>query len=755
VSVVELTDGLLPGADRDLVKPLHQRLDKLFAGIHLRTKVTKIEEVAAPAGGAIRVHFEGPEGASTREFSRVLVAVGRRPNSDGIGLELTGVTIDKRGFVEVDDRQRTSDPRILAIGDVCGEPMLAHRASHQGKVAVEGLHGEPAAFAPRAIPAVVFTDPEIAWAGLTEQEAAATGRTVEISRYPWAASGRAQALGRTDGLTKLVVDPESERVLGVGIVGAGAGELVAEGALAIEMGCTARDLAETIHPHPTLGETVAFSAEVEPALYLAGKVGTATAPGATLVKFGGGGVTGGGDPGPDPDPDPDPGTVPAPGTEMLTNGNFDQFADQRYGDGVSWGGYGSVAGWQSNSDALGAGQPNAIEIHQMNQSDPLYRNAIETDIGVGNSAGPDVTWQDVQTQAGRSYDLSFDYLAVGQAILSGGNSAGFEVLWNGQVVATISPTDSQWRTVNLSVTGTGGQDRLAFREMGTDDTHGSFINNVSLKAGAAVSAPAGPNLVENGSFEADNVAAGASRVVNAPQRWSSPNSGANEVIDTLGGIAGDDGAQYMELGAASVSQTLTTQAGQNYLLSFAYRDGDTGNPPEHFFDVLVNGQVKGRIDANGINQWTDQAFTFTGTGSDTITFQRVSGGAGTGVRLDNVNVQALGTSAPAYGADIVQNGSFEADNIASNSFQFLNVTGWTGRTASNGELQDGLVAGSEGAQYLELMNGGTKQSLATVAGKIYQLDFMSRYGNDGTAQSNAFQVYFGGQLVGTVNPQQG
>jgi hypothetical protein len=501
------------------------------------------------------------------------------------------------------------------------------------------------------------------------------------------------------------------------------------------------------------GETVAFSAEVEPALYLAGKVGTATAPGATLVKFGGGGVTGGGDP--DPGPDPDPGTVPAPGTEMLTNGNFDQFADQRYGDGVSWGGYGSVTGWQSNSEALGAGQPNAIEIHQMNQSDPLYRNAIETDIGVGNSAGPDVTWQDVQTQAGRSYDLSFDYLAVGQAILSGGNSAGFEVLWNGQVVATISPTDSQWRTVNLSVTGTGGQDRLAFREMGTDDTHGSFINNVSLKAGAAVSAPAGPNLVENGSFEADNVAAGASRVVNAPQRWSSPNSGANEVIDTLGGIAGDDGAQYMELGAASVSQTLTTQAGQNYLLSFAYRDGDTGNPSEHFFDVLVNGQVKGRIDANGINQWTDQAFTFTGTGSDTITFQRVSGGAGTGVWLDNVNVQALGTSAPAYGADIVQNGSFEADNIASNSFQFLNVTGWTGRTASNGELQDGLVAGSEGAQYLELMNGGTKQSLATVAGKIYQLDFMSRYGNDGTAQSNAFQVYFGGQLVGTVNPQQG
>ena len=171
------------------------------------------------------------------------------------------MVVNSQGFVEVDDRQRTADPRILAIGDVCGEPMLAHRASHQGKVAVEVLHGEPAVFAPRCIPAVVFTDPEIAWAGLTEHEAAVAGRQVEISRYPCAASGRAHALGRTDGLTKLLVDPETEQVLGVGIVGSGAGELIAEGALAIEMGCTARDLMETIHPHPTLGETLAFSAE--------------------------------------------------------------------------------------------------------------------------------------------------------------------------------------------------------------------------------------------------------------------------------------------------------------------------------------------------------------------------------------------------------------------------------------------------------------------------------------------------------------
>jgi len=257
VSVVELTDTLLPGADRDLVKPLQQRLEKLFTAIHLRTKVVKIEDT----GKAVKVHFDGPDGPSTRDYARVLVAVGRRPNADGIGLENTKVQVSAKGFVEVDGQQRTADPHIMAIGDVCGEPMLAHRASHQGKVAVEALHGEPALFAPRAIPAVVFTDPEIAWAGLTEQEATTNGRAVEISRYPWAASGRAHALGRIDGLTKILVDPETDTVLGVGIAGPGAGELIAEGVLAIEMGCSARDLMESIHPHPTLSETVAFSAE--------------------------------------------------------------------------------------------------------------------------------------------------------------------------------------------------------------------------------------------------------------------------------------------------------------------------------------------------------------------------------------------------------------------------------------------------------------------------------------------------------------
>ena len=260
VSVVELTDGLLPGADRDLVKPLHTRLEKLFAAIHLKTKVVSLSDKK----DSIEVNFQAADGsaARTEKFSRVLVSVGRRPNSDGLGLENTKVEIDRRGFVVTDDQQRTADPHILAIGDVAGEPMLAHKASHQGKVAVEALHGGPAVFAPQAIPAVVFTDPEIAWAGLTEQQAKAEGREFEAVRYPWAASGRAQSLGRTEGLTKLLIDPETERILGVGIVGAGAGELIAEGVLAIEMGCTARDLAETIHPHPTLSETISFAGDL-------------------------------------------------------------------------------------------------------------------------------------------------------------------------------------------------------------------------------------------------------------------------------------------------------------------------------------------------------------------------------------------------------------------------------------------------------------------------------------------------------------
>jgi dihydrolipoamide dehydrogenase len=258
VSVVELLDGLLPGADRDLVKPLHKRLAALFGErIYLNTKVGSL----GLRDSKVEVAFEGPGKFGAEQFDRVLVSVGRRPNSRGFGLENTAVEIDARGFVKVNEQQRTADPHILAIGDVAGEPMLAHKATHEGRVAAEVLAGKAAAFDPLAIPAVVFTDPEIAWCGLSEEQAKKEGRRYEVAMYPWAASGRAIALGRTEGLTKILVDPATERVLGVGIVGVGAGELIAEAVLAIEMGCEVTDIAETIHPHPTLTETVMNAAE--------------------------------------------------------------------------------------------------------------------------------------------------------------------------------------------------------------------------------------------------------------------------------------------------------------------------------------------------------------------------------------------------------------------------------------------------------------------------------------------------------------
>ena len=259
VSVVEWTDTLLPGADRDLVAPLQRRLKQLFDNrIYLSTKVGSVAEV----DNQIEVTFEGPGKFGHERFDRVLVSVGRRPASQGLGLENTLVQLDQRGFALCDNQQRTSDPHILAIGDIAGEPMLAHKASHQAKVAIEVILGRNVTFDKQAIPAVVFTDPEIAWAGLTEDRAKKEGITVDVEIYPWAASGRAQALGCTDGFTKWLVDPVTHRVLGCGIVGSGAGELIAEAVLAIEMGCEVRDIAESIHPHPTLSETLMNAAEV-------------------------------------------------------------------------------------------------------------------------------------------------------------------------------------------------------------------------------------------------------------------------------------------------------------------------------------------------------------------------------------------------------------------------------------------------------------------------------------------------------------
>jgi dihydrolipoamide dehydrogenase len=258
VTVVELTEGLLPGVDRDLVLPLHKRLEGLFEKIYLNTKVAKLEET--PQG--IKATLEGADVSDKAPvFERVLVAVGRRPSSSGLGLENAGVAVDEKGFIKVDERRRTTASNIFAIGDVAGEPMLAHKATYEGKVAVEVITGEPAVYDVRAVPAVVFTDPELAWCGLTETEAKKQNREVKRVRFPWGGSGRAMTLGRTEGLTKLLVDPETDRVLGVGIVGVEAGEMIAEAMLAIEMAASARDLALTMHAHPTLSETVYEAAE--------------------------------------------------------------------------------------------------------------------------------------------------------------------------------------------------------------------------------------------------------------------------------------------------------------------------------------------------------------------------------------------------------------------------------------------------------------------------------------------------------------
>lgn len=257
VTVVEWTPGLLPGADRDLVRPLQKKLEAAFEKIFLNTKVLGLE----PDKDGVAVRMQGADAPQSDRFDRVLVAVGRRPNSDGVGLENTRVVLDSKGFVTVDDRQRTSDPRILAIGDVAREPMLAHKATREAHVAVAALAGEPDRYDGRAVPAVIFTDPEIAWCGVTETEAKERNLEVEIHRFPWAASGRAMTIDRTEGLTKLIFDKKTERLLGMGVVGAGAGELIAEGVLAVETAAVARDLADSIHPHPTLSETVMEAAE--------------------------------------------------------------------------------------------------------------------------------------------------------------------------------------------------------------------------------------------------------------------------------------------------------------------------------------------------------------------------------------------------------------------------------------------------------------------------------------------------------------
>jgi dihydrolipoamide dehydrogenase len=257
VTVVEMADRLMVGADVDLVKPLRQELETRFEAIYCNTKVQTLEEKE----DRVAVELDGDVSHSKQEFDRVLVAIGRRPNSQELGLENTKVKTDERGFIVVDEQRRTTDDKIFAIGDVVGGAMLAHKAMYEGKVAAEVIAGQPSGFDVTAIPAVVFTNPQLAWCGLTEEEARQQNRSVKVSRFPWSASGRAVSMGLSKGMTKMIIDPETERILGVGIVGREAGEMISEGVLAVEMGALAEDLALSMHPHPTLSEAEGEAAE--------------------------------------------------------------------------------------------------------------------------------------------------------------------------------------------------------------------------------------------------------------------------------------------------------------------------------------------------------------------------------------------------------------------------------------------------------------------------------------------------------------
>jgi dihydrolipoamide dehydrogenase len=257
VTVIEMTGSLLPGVDPDLTRVLATSIKGRVEEMLLNTRVVELRETK----GGIEADLSGTDLTESREYDRVLVSTGRRPNSANLGIEETHVTLDARGFVEVDHQRRTNESSIFAIGDVAGEPMLAHKATHEARVAVEAIAGQPAAWEPAAIPAVVYTDPEIAWCGLTETEASHRGIDIQVTRFPWTASGRAATTGRPHGVTKLIVEPGTERILGVGIAGRGAGELIAEGTLAVEMGARLDDLRMSIHPHPTLSETLMEAAE--------------------------------------------------------------------------------------------------------------------------------------------------------------------------------------------------------------------------------------------------------------------------------------------------------------------------------------------------------------------------------------------------------------------------------------------------------------------------------------------------------------
>ena len=258
ITIVEMLDGLMAGADRDIVRPFQKRISKQYENIWLETKVTKVEALKK----GLKVHFEGKNAPEKPQmFDRILSSVGRTPNGLRIAAEKAGVAVDDRGFIKTDSQMRTNVENIFAIGDIVGQPMLAHKATHEAKVAAEVISGMKSHFDVRTIPSVAYTDPEVAWAGITEEQAKKEGVAYGKGTFPWAASGRSLSLGRSEGMTKVIFEEGTKRIIGVGIVGSNAGDLIAEGVLAIEMGCDAEDLASTIHPHPTLSETVAFAAE--------------------------------------------------------------------------------------------------------------------------------------------------------------------------------------------------------------------------------------------------------------------------------------------------------------------------------------------------------------------------------------------------------------------------------------------------------------------------------------------------------------
>jgi hypothetical protein len=460
-----------------------------------------------------------------------------------------------------------------------------------------------------------------------------------------------------------------------------------------------------------------------------------------------------------PPPPPPPPSV-TQGTELLVNGSFDSYANQVIEYGADSDGYQNVQGWTSTADVSWAGVNDSFEVVYATGSGRT--NAIDLDMDTGAA---DTINQTVQTEAGRTYDLSFTFETTPQAIANGGNSAGFEVLWNGTVVGTYNPADTSVQTRNLQVTGTGGQDSLSFREIGNNDGYGAVLSDVSLKAGAPVTGPLGGNLVSNGSFESDDIATNSFQYMNATG-WTGITGSQTEIQDSWTPNPGT-GQQYMELMNGGARQSVTTLAGQTYQLDFASRFGNDGTAQSNAFEVWYNGSKIADVNPVQGQPWQNNTFTFTGAGSAANLEFRMKPGQenAEGAFIDGVQVrQVMGVSPPppppsSLGADIVTNGSFEQTNVAQGSSTYVNQNGWYRVDGSSGNLietqDNSAFAASSGAQNAEVDTGGFGQSLTTTAGKSYLLEFDSRRGDNGTIEESQFEVWWNGARVATVSPQEG